>query len=47
MLGFPAGWTDGVSRTARLKMLGNAVQVQCAELVGLAVAEILNEQVAA
>ena len=40
MLGFPAGWTDGVSRTQRLKMLGNSVQVQCGELVGLAVVEI-------
>ncbi len=37
MLGFPDGWTrvDGVPRTKRLQMLGNAVQVQCAELVGL------------
>ena len=35
MLGFPDGWTAGVSRTARLRMLGNAVQIQCAELVGL------------
>ncbi len=25
MMGFPTGWTDGVSRTQRLKMLGNAV----------------------
>lgn len=37
MLGFPDGWTDGFSRTQRLKMLGNAVQVQSAELVGVAV----------
>lgn len=42
MLGFPHGWTDGVSRTQRLKMLGNAVQVQCGELVGLAVVETLE-----
>ena len=34
MMGFPEDWTEGVSRTQRLKMLGNAVQVQCAELVG-------------
>ena len=36
MLGFPAGWTDldGQKRTARLKMLGNAVQVQVGEAVG-------------
>jgi len=25
MMGFPAGWTDGVARTHRLRMLGNAV----------------------
>jgi hypothetical protein len=34
MLGFPAGWTEGERRTERLRMLGNAVQVQCGELVG-------------
>ena len=34
MLGFPADWTAGESRTARLRMLGNAVQVQCGEEVG-------------
>lgn len=36
MMGFPEGWTevDGVKRTARLRMLGNAVQVQVAEVVG-------------
>lgn len=30
MMGFPAGWTEveGVSRTKRLFMLGNAVHVQ-------------------
>lgn len=42
MMGFPAGWTDGVSRTQRLKMLGNAVQVQSAELVGLAAREFVT-----
>ena len=25
MMGFPQDWTEGVSRTQRLKMLGNAV----------------------
>lgn len=25
MMGFPVGWTEGASRTARLRMLGNAV----------------------
>lgn len=34
MLGFPEGWTAGESRTAQLRMLGNAVQVQCGEEVG-------------
>jgi len=28
MMGFPEGWTDGASRTQRLKMLGNAVVPQ-------------------
>jgi len=32
MMGFPAGWTAGVSRTQRLKMLGNAVVPQQAAL---------------
>lgn len=36
MLGFPDGWVDvtGVSRTQQLRMLGNAVQVQCGTAVG-------------
>jgi site-specific DNA-cytosine methylase len=34
MLGFPDGWTEGVSRTQRLRMLGNSVQVQVAEAIG-------------
>lgn len=25
MMGFPDGWTDGVAKTHRLRMLGNAV----------------------
>jgi len=33
-MGFPAGWTDGASRTQALKALGNAVVPQVAELVG-------------
>jgi len=39
MLGFPDGWTEGEKRTARLRMLGNAVQVQCAEYVGTILAD--------
>lgn len=34
MLGFPDGWTEGEPRTVRLKLLGNAVQVQCGQKVG-------------
>jgi hypothetical protein len=36
MLGYPEGWfdLDGVSRTRKLRALGNSVQVQCAEAVG-------------
>lgn len=40
MMGAPAGWTEGVSRTQRLKMLGNGVQVQVAELIGNALASL-------
>jgi site-specific DNA-cytosine methylase len=42
MLGFPDGWTTGAAHTQRLRMLGNAVQVQCAEVVGLAVKTALE-----
>jgi site-specific DNA-cytosine methylase len=35
MLGMPGGWVDvGISRNAQLRVLGNSVQVQCAEAVG-------------
>lgn len=34
MMGFPDGWTEGESRTQRLKMLGNAVVVQVGEAIG-------------
>ena len=40
MMGAPAGWTEGVSRTQRLKMLGNGVQVQVGELLGHALRDI-------
>lgn len=32
MMGFPAGWTDGMARTQALKALGNAVVPQQAAL---------------
>ena len=32
MMGFPVGWTDGLARTHRLRMLGNAVVPQQAAL---------------
>lgn len=36
MMGFPQGWTEGQSRTQRLKMLGNAVvPQQCAYAIDL------------
>jgi len=34
MMGFPEGWVDGLSRTAALRCLGNAVVPQVAELFG-------------
>jgi DNA (cytosine-5)-methyltransferase 1 len=34
LLGFPDEWTAGEPRTSRLRMLGNSVQVQVAELAG-------------
>lgn len=47
MLGFPEGWTAGEKRTARLRMLGNAVQVQVAEVVGMMLAREFFEERAA
>jgi site-specific DNA-cytosine methylase len=43
MMGAPPGWTEGVSRTQRLKMLGNGVQVQVGELLGHALREYVNK----
>jgi hypothetical protein len=43
MLGFPDGWTAGEKRTARLRMLGNAVQVQAGTVAGLLLLELLEE----
>jgi hypothetical protein len=39
MLGFPDGWTAGETRTRRLQMLGNAVQVQVGTVAGLLLEE--------
>lgn len=44
MLGFPEDWTEGLSRTQRMKMLGNSVQVQCAEVVGNVLKEKVNSE---
>ena len=44
MMGFDDGWTAGEKRTARLRMLGNAVQVQCGTLAGLLLAELDGER---
>lgn len=33
-MGFPAGWTDMLTRNERLKAYGNAVVPQCGEVVG-------------
>lgn len=30
MMGYPAGWVDGLTRTQALKALGNAVVTRCA-----------------
>jgi hypothetical protein len=44
MLGYPEGWFDvpGLTRTAKLRALGNSVQVQAAERVGLWLVELVT-----
>jgi len=41
-MGFPDGWTEGRARSVRLRMLGNAVQVQTGELLGELLAEMAS-----
>jgi site-specific DNA-cytosine methylase len=40
MMGFPEGWTAALSRTARLRCLGNAVVVQVGEVAGVLLREL-------
>lgn len=42
MLGYPEGWVDlpDLARSTQLRILGNSVQVQCAEVIGAWAAEI-------
>lgn len=47
MMGFPPGWTAGVSRTARLRLVGNAVQPQVAEAAFRGLRERLFERAVA
>lgn len=37
--GFPRGWTAGFSRSRRRRMVGNAVNVRCAEWIGRRIVE--------
>jgi site-specific DNA-cytosine methylase len=46
-MGFPQGWTDMLTRTERLKALGNAVVPQCADLIGRWALELAAQEVAA
>lgn len=42
MMGFPPGWTHGVTRSARLRLLGNAVQPQVAAAAFVGLARVLE-----
>ena len=42
--GFPDGWTEGVSDTARYRCLGNSVAVPCVEYIMQGIAEVMNRE---
>jgi site-specific DNA-cytosine methylase len=46
-MGFPQGWTSMLSRTERLKALGNAVVPQCADVIGRWACDLTRQEVAA
>jgi DNA (cytosine-5)-methyltransferase 1 len=46
-MGFPAGWTDILSRNERLKALGNAVVPQCADVIGRWALQLVDREQAA
>jgi DNA (cytosine-5)-methyltransferase 1 len=46
-MGFPAGWTEMLSRNERLKALGNAVVPQCADVIGRWALQLVDREQAA
>lgn len=47
MMGFPEGWTSGMTRSHRGRALGNAVVPQVAEVIGVWAASLVDVEVAA